>query len=145
VIEPRIEINFDSDADSFVPGDFLICEYFVRDSEDAELNAIETSVIWLTEGKGEEDIGVHFFERRQQRSLSSETFKHPQRLSTVLPASPLSYEGEVLKIRWCVRVRLYLADGQQITEDKYFCLGNVKPFDKPPSEPGEEDSESEEQ
>lgn len=128
---PEIEINFDSDIDSFSPGDFLICEYFVRETKPNNINAIETSVIWLTEGKGEEDIGVHFFERRLQRSLSSETFNHPQRVSTVLPASPLSYEGTILKIRWCVRVRLYLMDGQQFTEDKYFCLGNVKPFVKP--------------
>ncbi len=131
MILPEIEISLDSDVDSYMPGDFLICQYEVRNSVKAEINAIETSVIWLTEGKGEEDIGVHFFERRLQRSLSSETFNHPQRLSTVLPASPLTYEGEILKIRWCVRVRLFLVEGQEVTEDKYFRLGLVKSFETP--------------
>jgi hypothetical protein len=137
-----IEIKFDSDVDLFLPGDFLICEYFVKNFEASKISAIETSVIWLTEGKGEEDIGVHYFERRLHRSLASDTFKHTQRLSTVLPASPLSYEGEILKIRWCVRVRLYLDEGQQITEDKYFRLGNVQPFEKLTPEPDEIDGDS---
>lgn len=93
-----------------------------------DIQAIETSVIWLTEGKGDTDIGVHFFERRQKQALTIETFKQPQRISTVLPASPLSYEGQILKIRWCVRVRLFLPEGQQVTQDQYFQLGRVQPF-----------------
>ena len=73
---------------------------------------------------------VHFFERRQKQSLTSETFKHAQRISTVLPVSPLSYEGKILKIRWGIRVRLFMSDGQQFTEDEYFQLGSVKPFEE---------------
>lgn len=122
-------MTIELEKDTFYPGDFLTCEYFVKILPVHDIQAVETSVIWITEGKGEEDIGVHFFERRQKRSLSSETFDRNQRASTVLPASPLSYEGEILKIRWCVRVRLFLGSGEQITEDRYFRLGNVIAFD----------------
>ena len=125
---PEITIRFEGGASSFRPGDFLICEYFVARGLENAIEAIETSVIWLTEGKGETDIGVHFFERRPRQSLSTETFKHAQRISTVLPVSPLSYEGKILNIRWCVRVRLFMADGEQVTEDEYFQLGSVEPF-----------------
>lgn len=112
----------------FQPGDFLKCEYTVTLQPEHDVHAIETSVIWLTEGKGDSDIGVHFFERRQKQSLTSETFNQPQRIGTVLPASPLSYEGQILKIRWCVRVRLFLPSVEQITQDQYFQLGYVRPF-----------------
>ena len=128
VAAPEISIAVEKDV--FFPGDFLACEYNVRLKTGHDVQAIETSVVWMTEGKGEEDIGVHFFERRQKRSgaLTSETFQHPQRISTVLPASPFSYEGMALSVRWCVRVRLFMADGEQYTEDKFFRLGDVQPF-----------------
>ena len=136
-IEPNIEINFEKNRTVYLPGDFLICEYMVElppDFEFSELKAIETSVIFVTEGKGEEDIGVHFFERRQQRSLTGDTFKQTQRLSTVLPASPLTYDGEILNIHWCVRVRLFLEDGHRVTQDKLFRLGTVEKFETPKAE-----------
>ncbi|MEM7785051.1 MAG: hypothetical protein AAF939_12155 [Planctomycetota bacterium] len=90
-----------------------------------QISAIEASVIWKTEGKGGEDIGVHFFERRNQKSPASQTFQEPQKLSTLLPVSPLTYDGEIIKIRWCVRVRIFLEGGVQITEDCHFQLGKV--------------------
>lgn len=142
VAPPEIEIGFEGNPDSFQPGDFLICEYFVHANKKHDISAIETSVIWLTEGKGEEDIGVHFFERRQKQSLPNEIFKHAQRISTVLPASPLSYEGGILKIRWGVRVRLFMGNGQQVTEDHYFRLGSVKPFEPAGDAPEEAESKA---
>ena len=126
--DPAIEIGFEGDIDVFQPGDFLKCEYTVTHRTEHDIQAIETSVIWLTEGKGDSDIGVHFFERRPRQALTNETFNQTQRIGTVLPASPLSYEGQILKIRWCVRVRVFLHGTEQVTHDQYFQLGNVRPF-----------------
>ena len=120
---PAILIS--TDCRSYPPGGFLTCEYKIESVDAAQISAIETSVIWLTEGKGSEDIGVHFFERRLQNSPGSQTFEHAQRLSTLLPSSPLSYDGQILKIRWCVRVRIFFQDGQQLSEDCFFQLGDV--------------------
>jgi len=125
-LEPEISIHFKGNKCSFVPGDFLICEYTVGLDDEVVPNAIETSVLWITEGKGEEDIGVHFFERRKKLALTKETFNHPQRFSTVLPVSPASYDGRILKIHWCVRIRLFMSDGQIVTEDEPFQLGTVR-------------------
>lgn len=122
------EVTFELEKENYFSGDFLTCQYEVEVLGAHDVQAIETSVVWLTRGKGEEDIGVHFFERRDKRSLSSDTFKTPQRISTVLPASPLSYDGQILKVQWFVRVRLFLADGEQATTDGRFSLGEVKAF-----------------
>ena len=122
------EVSFELEKEIYFAGDFLTCQYEVELLDAHDIQAIETSVVWLTQGKGEEDIGVHFFERRDKRSLSTDTFKAPQRISTVLPASPLSYDGQIVKIQWFVRVRLYLGDGQQTTSDGYFRLGDVEKF-----------------
>lgn len=143
--DPAIQIGFEGDLDVFQPGDFLKCEFVVTLEPEHQIQAIESSVIWLTEGKGDSDIGVHFFERRQKQTLNADTFKQPQRICTVLPASPLSYEGLTVKIRWCVRVRLFLTDGRQVTQDQYFQLGNVRPISQVKSDQtlaSEPDSES---
>jgi hypothetical protein len=124
------EVTTSIDCDVYSPGDFLTCEYEVKLFKNNEIAAVETSVIWITEGKGEQNIGVHFFERRQQSSLNNGAFDIPQRLSSVLPASPLSYEGEILKIRWAVRIRLFMVNGEHLTEDTYFVLGNVASFEE---------------
>ena len=122
--EPTIEISVNHDrADQhFEPGSILSSEYKVKLAPDTSLAAIESSVIWVTEGKGEEDIGVHFFERRNRASFTTSTFDRTQRLSTVLPLSPLSYEGRILKVRWQVRIRLFLVGGQDFIEDYPFRL-----------------------
>ena len=122
---PDVKIEFENGVSEFMPADFLICEYIVDLLPAHKIHAIETSVVWMTEGKGDTDIGVHFFERRQRQTITNETFKLKQRLGTVLPASPLSYKGKVLSVRWCVRVRIFLAEGSQSTTDEYFRLGVV--------------------
>ena len=112
----------------FFPTEMLGCEYQVKlhgRHREKSINAIETSVIWLTSGKGQEDIGVHFFERRENKMVSADVLRQTYKLSTVLPKSPLSYDGEIVKISWCVRVRMFFADGLQITEDCAFRLGNA--------------------
>jgi len=125
------EVTFALEKEVYFAGDVLTCQYEVDARDVHDIQAIETSVVWLTQGKGEEDIGVHFFERRDKKSLSSGTFKAPQRISTVLPPSPLSYNGQILKVRWFVRVRLFLADGEQATTDGHFRLGDVEQFAAP--------------
>ena len=118
-----VEIEFERGQQrSFHPHDFLSCNYRIELEHDHVLTALEASVIWLTEGKGEEDIGVHFFERKNRDAIKLDQHACVGRLSTVLPASPLTYHGKILKIRWCVRVRLFLGDRKEKTFDEYFLL-----------------------
>ena len=107
------------------PGETLEFEYAVNCVEPQLVEKLEVSVMWYTEGKGSEDIGIHMFQQVGREALTAIALDQPRRLSCQLPASPLSFEGRLLKIRWCVRLRLFLTDGGELTADKQFYLGHL--------------------
>ncbi len=110
---------------AYMPGDTLEFEYRVANVPAAKIVAVEVSVCWLTEGKGTEDLGVHFFQRLTGNSLSAIDWSIAQRIQCPLPASPVSYEGKLMKISWCVRVRFYLNDGTELMAQQPFYLGTL--------------------
>lgn len=110
---------------TYMPGDSLEFEYRVVNVDHASIVAVESSVVWITEGKGSEDLGVHFFQRLTGNSLASIDWSIAQKLSCPLPMSPLSYEGKLLKISWCVRVRFYFSDGTELMAQQPFYLGTI--------------------
>jgi len=83
-------------------------------------------VLWYSEGKGEEDLGVHFFQRIADRSLLPPAAATGA-FVTPLPQSPLSYEGVIVKIRWCVRVRLFFEGGRDFVSEHVFTVGAIPP------------------
>jgi hypothetical protein len=105
--------------------DVLEFEYRIANIQQNTISAVEVSVVWLTEGKGTEDLGVHFFQRLTGNSLAASDWSIPQKVQVPLPDSPLSYEGRLLKISWCVRVRFYLNDGTELVAQQPFYLGTV--------------------
>lgn len=107
------------------PGETLEFEYSVNRVAPELIDSLEVSVMWRTEGKGSEDIGVHMFQRVTSDELIAKALNQPSRLSCVLPTSPLSFEGRLVKIRWCIRMRLFLNDGRELTADKPFYLGHL--------------------
>jgi hypothetical protein len=107
----------------YMPNQELRFQFTIRDLDIGLISAIEASVVWVTDGKGNEDLGVHFFQRLTGEAISDRDWSEPQSLSTILPESPLSYEGRLLKIRWCIRVRLYLNDGNELVAQEPFYLG----------------------
>ncbi len=107
------------------PGETLEFEYAVNRVEPESVDSLEVSVMWYTEGKGSEDIGIHMFQQIGREALTAMALDQPRRLSCTLPASPMSFEGRLLKIRWCVRLRLFLNDGRELTTDKTFYLGHL--------------------
>jgi len=108
-----------------MPGDLLEFEYFVANVEHGKISAVEASVVWLTEGKGTEDLGVHSFQRLTGNALAANNWSVPQQVRIPLPDSPLSYEGRLVKISWCVRVRFYLNDGTELLAQQPFYLGTI--------------------
>ena len=121
---PHIILSVERVGNRFFPGEVLVSGYRIEISPEQSVTAVEASVIWRTTGKGEEDFGVHFFERRPKQTLDASVLKRPHRISTVLPRSPLSYDGELIKIHWSVRVSVFV-NGQQYSEDLPFMLGNT--------------------
>ena len=91
----------------------------------ADIRAVELSVLWYTEGKGDEDMSVHYFERSEPQNGQPVDLPQPRHFSTALPKSPLSYDGLIVKICWRVRVRVFLSRGKEISDEVPFQLGIV--------------------
>ncbi len=78
----------------------------------AELERVELSVLWQTEGKGDEDLHVHHFQTWNSGQLQHAAMDEPQSIACTLPSSPLTYDGTLIRICWFVRVRVYHNDGR---------------------------------
>jgi len=123
--DPHIVIELDGDRDAYRPHQILAGEVRLEHVDPTDVSALEISVLWSTQGKGDEDLAVHYFKRFDITSGEYLDTRQPVRFSTLLPQSPLSYEGVIVKIRWCVRVRLYLTNSREIVEQRRFRLGDV--------------------
>ena len=130
--EPEVIIRLDENGRTHWPGTTLSGEYRLEALEGQGLQAIEVSVLWYSEGKGDEDMAIHEFWRKDADSGELGDPRRPDRFSTTLPQSPLSYDGQIVKIRWCVRVRVIFKRGRDLLAQKCFRLGNVPPA-KPPN------------
>jgi len=125
VIDPLLSLCIVGSKRQFAAGDELVCEYQIDAVEPADIQAVEFSVLWHTEGKGEDDLGVHFFERRLPSDAESGDLRPMRRLRTRLPNSPLTYRGAILSIQWCARLRLFLRRGREYVVEQPFALGCV--------------------
>lgn len=123
--EPALGLRLLSLHAGLLPGQLLEFEYCIQRISAQRLERLEISVAWFTEGKGSEDFGVHHFESHTRAQLVKRSLSQPRTASTILPHGPLSFEGRLFKIRWCVRLRLFLADGREITTEQPFYLGTV--------------------
>jgi hypothetical protein len=122
---PAIRITFDSPTGHYQPGDRLTGRYMVEGTPHRPARAVELSVLWYTAGKGEEDMSVHHFERLVDEPSRPLDLRVPRRFATVMPMSPLSYDGVIVKVCWCVRVRVFMPQGQEIVNEVAFRLGEV--------------------
>lgn len=131
-----ISLRLIGDQRTYRPGDELTGEYFVNCSDPIDIKSVEVSVLWLTEGKGDEDLDVHYFDRITNDNGQHVDFRQSQRFKTELPNSPLSYDGAIVKIHWSVRVRVFLSRGKESVVEHPFRLGSIpraRPWKIPPS------------
>ena len=125
--EPAVSVRLEGRRRNYQPGDYVCGECHVDAAQPEEVRAVELSVIWFTEGKGEEDEGLHHFQRHGADEGPFDPAATIHFRTAPLPASPQSYEGRIVKIRWCVRVRLFLPRGETLVHDHPFQLGDVPP------------------
>jgi hypothetical protein len=123
--EPKISLRLIGDSRTFRPGECLSGEFFVDVADPLDVKGAELSVLWYTEGKGDEDMAVHFFQRIGNDNGQFVDLRRTQQFKTELPNSPLSYDGMILKIHWCVRLRIFLPRGREVVADQPFQLGAV--------------------
>ncbi|MCL2120412.1 MAG: hypothetical protein FWH27_18515 [Planctomycetaceae bacterium] len=122
----RIVITFDGRGSrQYMPGETLAGSYRFESMSGETIQAVEVSVLWLTEGKGTEDFGIHEHWRRSAATGDWIDPRHPGRFSTILPRSPLTYHGVIVKVHWCVRVRVFLDNNREVVDELPFLLGNI--------------------
>lgn len=123
--QPRVVITLDGNGRAYRPGETLSGEYLLESIAPEEVKAIEVSVLWCSEGKGDEDLAVHYFRRVSRENGGSGDLRSSGSFETTLPNSPLTYTGMIVKIRWWVRVRVFLPRGKQVVGQQPFRLGNI--------------------
>ena len=126
-MEPLISIRIRDQHHHFRAGEELQCEYQLDAVEAKDVQALEASVLWHSEGKGDEDLAVHYFERLLPGDVEGRDLRALRKLITTLPNSPRTYMGVTVKIRWCVRVRAFLRRGKEVFFEQTFVLGDVPP------------------
>ena len=122
---PLVRIRLNGNGRVYHPGETLSGDYCVESVQRDEIKAIEVSVLWYSEGKGDEDLAVHDFWRSAAEDSDQEASTHGGSFKTVLPNSPLSYRGILVRIRWCVRVRVFLTRGREVMGELAFRLGEL--------------------
>ncbi len=122
---PTVKLTLDEPTRVYRPGDRLSGRFMVDGSKPWGVRAAELSVLWYTSGTGEEDFSVHYFERLVDEPGRPLDLRVPRRFATALPASPWSYDGQIVKVCWCVRLRLTLPHGQESLTEMPFRLGSV--------------------
>jgi hypothetical protein len=120
-----VTIDFDRDPPDYLPDESLSGAWALTADPEREVRSAELSVLWYTEGKGSEDFGVHHFERLAADEAGRIEAGPPRRFSLRLPRSPLSYDGIVVKVCWCVRVRVFWDGGETVAEAP-FRLGHLE-------------------
>ena len=123
--EPRVVIRFDGNGRVYHAGESLSGEYRLTSIRADQIKAVEVSVLWSSEGKGGDDMAVHDFRRLSVENGDDLSPRIPGRFSTILPNSPLTYEGRIVKLRWCTRVRVFMADNREVVGELPFRLGDV--------------------
>ncbi len=103
----------------------------LRDASPNLLDRVELSVLWQTEGKGDEDLHVHHFHSLNESQLKQIDLSETQAVQCDLPSSPLSYDGTLLRIRWFVRLRVYQTDGRDFHSQMPFRVTGVEAVESP--------------
>ena len=138
-MEPLISIRLPGKR-QYRPGQSIEWQYQIDAVAPQDIQSVEASILWYTEGKGESDLLVHYFERRVPGTTEVADLRAMRNITLDLPLSPLTYDGLILKIKWCARVNLFMRSGRSFSEEQSFRLGNVPPARAFP-EPGQELSE----
>src|SRR6476620_11325570 len=107
-----IRVTFDAAGAHYQAGERLTGRYVLEGAPSRPARAVEVSVLWYTAGKGEEDMAVHHFERHVDEPTKPLDLRIPRRFATVLPPSPLTYDGISVNACCCEKVRVYMQQGQ---------------------------------
>lgn len=120
--QPALRLSLCEQGGVYRAGESLKASWRISRVAIEDLQGLEISVLWHTEGKGDEDLHVHHFQRINEQRLREIGIDSEQELQCVLPVTPLSYHGQIVRLAWCVRLRLFLSDGREVLSEHPFYL-----------------------
>ena len=120
--QPALNVRLCREDGAYESGGLLAAQWRISRIAPESLQSLEVSVMWHTEGKGDEDLHVHHFQRLGEMQLRAMRPGDEQSLRCQLPPTPLSYQGRLITIRWCIRLRLFMTDGREIVTEQPFHL-----------------------
>ncbi len=123
---PSLTIELCRPDRRYAAGQPIAIQWHLQHSDLSLLDRVELSVLWQTEGKGDEDLHVHHFQSWNESQLKQTDMCEPQSLRCTLPSSPLTYDGTLLRIRWFVRLRVYQTDGRDFHSQVPFRLSGLE-------------------
>jgi hypothetical protein len=109
---------------AFEPGETLRGSYHLVMPVSRRLEEVEITVGWHTEGKGTKARGVDHREVHQTGEGWLDGHG-AEKFSVVLPHSPLSYDGVLIKVCWTVRVHARFSGWRDLKCEQAFQLGHV--------------------
>lgn len=116
----------------YFAGRNLNLKWRIRRIDATQISGVELSVLWRTEGKGDEDLSVHHFQRLGRETLGAMDLEEDQSFECRLPVAPLSYHGTLITLCWCVRQRVFIEGRKELMIEVPFHLV------VPPAVPSEE-------
>lgn len=122
---PSMTLKLDNTAGEYRPGQRLSGHFIAEGAKPWPVRSAELSILWYTAGTGDEDFAIHFFERYVDEPGRPLDLRLPRRFASTLPPSPLSYEGRIVKVCWCARLRVFPQQGPEVVCETAFRLGDV--------------------
>ena len=120
--QPALNLTLCREDGLYHPGEVLTACWRVSRVPLERVQGLEVSVMWYTEGKGDEDFHVHHFHRQGENQIRRSGLSDARSTHCKLPETPLSYQGKLISVRWCVRMRLFLTNGREIVTEQRFYL-----------------------
>lgn len=122
---PTLTLKLDAAAAECQPGQRLSGHFMVAGTKPWQVGSAELSILWYTAGTGDEDFAIHHFERYVDEPGRPLDLRLPRRFASTLPPSPLSYDGRIVKVCWCTRLRVFPQQGPEVVCEAAFRLGDV--------------------
>jgi hypothetical protein len=122
---PLISLKLDAASGEYQAGQRLSGHFLAEGASPWPVRSAELSILWYTAGQGDEDFAVHHFERFVDEPGRPLDMRLPRRFTAPLPPSPLSYDGRIVKVCWCVRLRVFPQQGPETLTEVAFRLGDV--------------------
>ncbi len=136
VTENDAQLWLDRATRRYKPGETLTARWRLAGWRQAGAVSIEASLLWYTTGEGEEDFSVHHFERHRLEPARNNDDLNPlesdpvepalqdseESFTVALPLSPCSYDGQIVKVCWAVRLRGFFPNGKQRIVEEPFWL-----------------------